>query len=66
MDNPLRLQHGSPVRCPRCRRYHPAIKPYSEGTDYSLAMLFVVCGDGLRYYVGQEEQARNFPNSSQT
>ena len=53
MDNPPRLQPGSQVRCPHCRRWHPAIKPYTEGTDYTRLMLFVECR-GLRYYVGQQ------------
>jgi hypothetical protein len=56
MDTPPRLQPGSQVRCPYCRRFHPAIKPYTEGTDYTVLMLFVECV-GLRYYVGQDLDA---------
>ena len=53
MENQLpRLRPGVRVRCPQCRRFHPAIKPYAEGTDYTRLMLFVECR-GLRYYVGQ-------------
>src|SRR5690349_24800436 len=47
-----RLHPGVLVRYSHCRRPHPAIKPYTEGTPHTLALLFVVCG--LRYYVGQE------------
>ena len=53
MDNPPRLQPGSQIRCPHCRRLHPLIKPYVEGTEYTRAMLFVECR-GRRYYAGQE------------
>jgi hypothetical protein len=53
MDNPPRLQPGSQIRCPHCRRWHPAIKPYDVGTEYTRAMLFVECRGG-RYYVGQQ------------
>jgi hypothetical protein len=60
MDNPPRLQLGSQVRCPHCRRWHLAIKPYAEGTDYTRAMLFVECRGG-RYYAGQAGQASRWP-----
>jgi len=54
MHTPPRLRPGSQVRCPHCRRWHLAIRPYTQGTDYTVMMMFVCCGDGLRYYVGQE------------
>ena len=55
MNSQPRLQPGVQVRCPRCRRPHPLIKPYDSGTEYTLRMLFVECRGG-RYYVGQEAE----------
>jgi len=53
MNDPPHLQPGFQVRCPHCHRWHPAIKSYDVGTEYTLRMLFVEC-QGLRYFVGQE------------
>lgn len=54
MDNLPRLHPGLRIRCPHCRQWHPAIRPYNVGTEYTQCMLFVECR-GSRYYVGQED-----------
>jgi hypothetical protein len=46
------LHVGDLVRCPHCRRWYPAIRWHTEGTDYTLRMVYVEC-KGLHYYVGQ-------------
>jgi len=50
---PLPLGAGSQIRCPHCQHWHPLIKPYADGTDYTRAMLFFECRGG-RYYAAQE------------
>jgi len=47
------LHPGDLVKCPHCRRWHHAIRWQTEGTDYTLKMLYVEC-KGLRYYAGQD------------
>ena len=47
------LHVGDLVRCPHCRRWHPAVKGHTAGTNYTLNILYVEC-KGLRYYAGQE------------
>ena len=37
-----------------CRRWHPVVKWHSEGTAYTLQMLYFDCR-GKRYYAGQED-----------
>jgi hypothetical protein len=37
---PIRLEPGDEVRCPHCRRWHPVIAPHTEGTLYTLDMLY--------------------------
>ena len=34
------LHFGDMVKCPHCRRWHPAVKWHTEGTDYTLNMLY--------------------------
>lgn len=46
------LQAGHELRCPHCHRWHPVMKKYAEGTDYTRAMLMCECRAG-RYYAGQ-------------
>jgi hypothetical protein len=50
-EPPLRV--GDLVRCPHCRRWHPAVQGHTEGTDYTQRMLYVEC-KGWRYYAGQD------------
>ena len=50
-ESPLHV--GELVKCPRCRRWHPAIRWHTEGTHYTVNMLYVVCR-GQRYYAGQD------------
>jgi hypothetical protein len=49
----LRLEDDCEVKCPRCRRWHRVIGPHSEGTPYTVAMRYVECARGERFYVGQ-------------
>ena len=51
MNHPLKVRDL--LRCPHCRRWHPVVKWHSEGTAYTLRMLYFDC-HGNRYYVGQE------------
>ena len=41
------------VRCPHCRRWHPAIQWHNSGTDYTLRMLYFR-HNGQMFYAGQE------------
>jgi len=52
MERPLRV--GDLLRCPHCRRWHPVVKWHSEGTAYTLRMLYFDCRR-QRYYAGQED-----------
>jgi hypothetical protein len=38
MQRPLKI--GDLLHCPHRRRWHPAVKWHTEGTDYTLRMLF--------------------------
>jgi hypothetical protein len=51
--NELALHVGDLVKCPHCRHWHPAIRWHTEGTDYTLKMLYVECR-GQHYYAGQD------------
>ena len=51
-DTELRLQIGSLVLCPHCRGWHPVTLGHTEGTPYTLAMMYFVCRGGW-YYAGQ-------------
>ena len=62
MDNPPRLQPGAEVRCPHCRRWHPVFVGHTEGTDYTLAMLYFMCR-GARFYAGQIGHVSRHPTS---
>jgi len=53
------LHPSDELHCPHCRRWHPLIKPYDEGTAVTQGMLFFVCRGG-RYYGGQVEGASRF------
>src|SRR5687767_10164584 len=55
MESSPRLQAGSEVRCPHCRRWHLVVRVHREGTE-TLRMMYVECR-GARYYAGQEGQA---------
>lgn len=52
MDSTLRLQPGTQILCPLCRKWHAVTSIHTEGTDYTVRMLYFVCR-GLRYYAGQ-------------
>jgi len=50
---PEPLAPGHELRCPHCGRWHTITKyPGTEGTAYTLEMLFFECRKG-RYYAGQ-------------
>jgi hypothetical protein len=53
MDNPPRLQPGSQIRCPHCRRWHDVIAIQTEGTDFTVKMRYFECR-GRKFYAGQE------------
>jgi hypothetical protein len=43
-----------------CRRWHPVMKKYAKGTDYTLQMLMWECRGGS-YYAGQVGGVSRFP-----
>ena len=48
-----KLAVGDRVRCPKCRRWHPAdLESSGSATDYGERLLFIRCGESL-FYVGQ-------------
>ena len=49
-----KLRPGFVVRCPHCRKWHPVVKWHTEGTAYTLRMLYFACRD-KRYYAGQQD-----------
>ncbi len=56
-----RLAPGVELRCPHCGRWHAITKyPGTEGTAYTLEMMFFECMKG-RYYAGQIGGAARFP-----
>ena len=59
MDSACALQIGSQIRCPHCRQWHPVITGHTEGTEYTVRMLYFVCRTG-RYYAGQTGQTRGW------
>ena len=48
---PIRLEPGEELRCPHCRQWHPVIAPHTEGTLYTLDMLYWECAKGV-YFAG--------------
>jgi hypothetical protein len=38
MNAPLKV--GDLLHCPHCRRWHPVVKWHSEGTAYTLRMIY--------------------------
>lgn len=46
------LQPGDEIRCPHCRGWHPVKHLHTEGTDYTVKMLYFECRAG-HYYAGQ-------------
>ena len=48
---PIRLEPGDELRCPHCRRWHPVIAPHTEGTLYTLDLLYWECAKGV-YFAG--------------
>ena len=58
---PQPLSSGQQLRCPHCARWHVITGyPGSEGTAYTLDMLFFDCREG-RYYAGQVGGTSRFP-----
>ena len=47
-----RLHPGAHTRCPHCRQWHAVHHAHTEGTDYTLLMLYFTCR-GLPFYAGQ-------------
>jgi hypothetical protein len=58
-----RLHPGSHIRCPHCRQWHSVYHGHTEGTDYTLQMLYFTCR-GLRYYAGQDGYASRHPTKA--
>jgi hypothetical protein len=54
------LESGDELLCPYCRRWHPVIKKYTEGTDYTLQMLMWECRGGS-YYAGRIGTVSRYP-----
>jgi hypothetical protein len=50
-DTP-RLHPGARIRCPHCREWHAVDHGHTEGTDYTLQMLYFTCR-GLRFQRGR-------------
>jgi hypothetical protein len=48
----LPLEEGDELQCPHCKRWHPVTACHTEGTDYTVRMLYWRCTKGL-YYAGQ-------------
>jgi hypothetical protein len=47
------LAVGDQMRCPKCRRWHPAdLESSGSATDYAERILFIRCGTSL-FYIGQ-------------
>ena len=44
---PIRLEPRDQVRCPHCRQWHPVVAPHTEGTLYTLDMLYWECAKGM-------------------
>jgi hypothetical protein len=61
MNDQLPLQLDSRLLCPHCRRWHRVVKGHTEGTDYTLAMLYFPCRGG-QYYAGQLGQTSRHPS----
>ena len=51
MNHPLKVNDR--IRCPQCRRWHVLVKWHTEGTPYTLQMLYFRC-EGQMFYAGQE------------
>jgi hypothetical protein len=47
------LKAGDFIRCPHCRRWHPVVKWHTQGTAYTVRMLYLRC-NGQMFYAGQE------------
>ena len=62
---PIRLEQGDEVRCPHCRLWHPAIAPHSEGTLYTMDMLYWECAKG-RYFAGSRHTVSRHPTRRPT
>lgn len=59
MNSP-RLQAADELLCPHCRRWHPVVQKYPEGTPYTTQMLMWECRD-RSYYAGQVGTISRFP-----
>ncbi len=55
-----RLHAGANIRCPHCRRWHLVSHGHTEGTEYTLQMLYFTCR-GLRFYAGQDGYPSRHP-----
>ena len=56
MQQPLKI--GDVLNCPHCRRWHPVVKRHTEGTDYTLRMLYFDCRR-KQFYAGQQDHRRD-------
>ena len=60
---PIRLEPGDEVRCPQCRQWHPVEDPHSEGTPYTLDMLYWECAKGM-YFAGSRGTRQSASNTA--
>jgi hypothetical protein len=65
MDTSDKLREGTHIRCPHCRQWHSVSHGHTEGTDYTLQMLYFTCR-GLRYYAGQDGYPSRHPTRAAT
>jgi hypothetical protein len=59
------LRDGAQIRCPHCRQWHSVSHGHTEGTDYTLQMLYFTCR-GLRYYAGHDGYPSRHPMRAAT
>ena len=62
---PIPLELGDEVRCPRCRQWHPVVAPHSEGTSYTIDMLYWECAKGM-YFAGSRGTISRHPTRRTT
>jgi hypothetical protein len=57
---PFKTAFVGRIRCPHCRQWHAVFYGHTEGTDYTLQMLYFTCR-GMRFYAGQAGQTSRHP-----
>ena len=62
---PIRLEPGDELRCPIAGEWHSVIAPHSEGTPYTIDMLFWECRKGM-YFAGSRGAVSRHPTRRPT